>query len=261
MKLISLNIQSGAAGKPFFEYIKERAKTTDVFCFQEVFNSKKSAKVAYGEITDVYGKLTSLLKGFKSAYLPVSLKVGEYYKTGFNVELGMAVFYKKNLKAEMHFGKHIVGSLQGKVDFRNGKEANAIQCVKIVSPKGGFWLANFHGMSRPGGKLDTTKRIKQSKTIVSVLEKLKGPKILCGDFNLMPETKSVRIIEREGLKNLIKIYKIKNTRNSISWKRYKNRQCFADFTFVSPEIKVKNFKVPYVLVSDHLPMVLEFGIS
>jgi hypothetical protein len=30
--------------------------------------------------------------------------------------------------------------------------------------------------------------------------------------------------------------------------------------FVSPEIKVKSFKVPDVEISDHLPMILDFEI-
>ena len=120
---------------------------------------------------------------------------------------------------------------------------------------------NFHGQSRPGDKLDTPKRIKQSKILSGILKKISGPKILCGDCNLMPKTQSIKIIERTGMVNLISKYKIKNTRNSVSWERYNNRQHFADFTFVTPDIKVKNFKVPYTLASDHLPMVMGFKIE
>jgi exonuclease III len=76
MKLISLNIEGGAQGKTFFKYIKARAKTADLFCFQEVFASKKSIIVESGERTNVYGELKLVLKDFNSLYFPVSTKVG-----------------------------------------------------------------------------------------------------------------------------------------------------------------------------------------
>jgi endonuclease/exonuclease/phosphatase family metal-dependent hydrolase len=132
--------------------------------------------------------------------------------------------------------------------------------VKIKKGQKSFWVVNFHGVSRPGEKFDTPRRLLQSKKIISALKKLKGPKILCGDFNLLPNTKSIELVEQAGMKNLIKTYKIKNTRNSISWQKYNNKQYYADFTFVSPEIKVKKFKVPYNLPSDHLPMILDFEV-
>jgi endonuclease/exonuclease/phosphatase family metal-dependent hydrolase len=76
----------------------------------------------------------------------------------------------------------------------------------------------------------------------------------------MPETESIKMLDNLGT-NLIKEFKINNTRNEISWKKYHNRQSFADYIFVSPDIRVNKFEVPYNLVSDHLPLVLEFGLS
>ena len=90
-------------------------------------------------------------------------------------------------------------------------------------------------------------------------ERDKSAKILCGDFNLMPETESIKMLG-EAMRDLIKDYKITNTRNEISWKTYNNKQYFADFTFVSKDINVLNFEVPYNEVSDHLPMILEFEL-
>jgi len=41
---------------------------------------------------------------------------------------------------------------------------------------------------------------------------------------------------------------------------YKKPVRFADYVLVSQEIKVKDFHVPDVEVSDHLPMVLDFEL-
>ncbi len=43
------------------------------------------------------------------------------------------------------------------------------------------------------------------------------PTILCGDFNLMPDTKSIEILET-GMQNLVKNYNVTSTRSSF----YKN---------------------------------------
>ncbi len=259
MNLLSLNIQSGATGQKFTSYIKQKTKTVDVFCFQEVFDSKKSALVWRGGRTDIYKKLKKLLKGYNNIFFPVSTELGKTVKVKYKITLGLAIFYKNTATVNRHFGRYLSGALHDQVDFKKGKETNAVQVANISFLEGDCWVLNFHGASRPGDKLDTPKRIKQSKSLVRVFKKLKGPKILCGDFNLMPSTKSIKMIEDAGMKNLIKIYKIKNTRNSISWKRNNNRQSYADFTFVSKEVSVKDFKVPYTLVSDHLPMVTSFN--
>ena len=92
-----------------------------------------------------------------------------------------------------------------------------------------------------------------------------GLKIIGGDFNLNPDTKSVKIFEEVGYKNLIMDFGIKNTRNEISWKQFQNKpgfvkQYFADYVFVSKDVKVRKFEVPYNEISDHLPQILEFEV-
>ena len=66
------------------------------------------------------------------------------------------------------------------------------------------------------------------------------------------------MFEDNGYKNLIKEFKIPTTRNEISWAKYENKQLFADFVFVSPDVKITNFSVPNNEISDHLPLILEF---
>ena len=77
--------------------------------------------------------------------------------------------------------------------------------------------------------------------------------ILAGDFNLNPDTQSIKMIEEFSLKNLIKEFSITDTRTSF----YKKENRFADYIFVSPDICVKNFKVLPDEVSDHAPLYLE----
>jgi len=76
-----------------------------------------------------------------------------------------------------------------------------------------------------------------------------------GDFNLLPETESLRIIEN-GMENLVKDYNVQSTRTSL-YTRHEISGKFADYIFLSPSIKVKDFKVLPDEVSDHTALFLE----
>ena len=76
---------------------------------------------------------------------------------------------------------------------------------------------------------------------------------MCGDFNLLPDTESIKILESSGLRSLIKEYNITSTRTSFYTKPAK----YADYILVTPGIEVKDFKVLTDEVSDHSPLFLE----
>ena len=163
-----------------------------------------------------------------------------------------AIFVRKNLemissgKLNLYTNLPVTTGFASYIAFKSGGEnAN---------------ILNIHGKSLPGSKLDTPARIKQSKTIINFLKDKNGPKIIGGDFNLMPDTKSVAMFEKAGYRNLIKEFGIKNTRNKLSWKQYNNIQHFADYVFVSSDVKVNKFEVPYMEISDHLPQIMEFEV-
>jgi endonuclease/exonuclease/phosphatase family metal-dependent hydrolase len=118
---------------------------------------------------------------------------------------------------------------------------------------------NFHGLwtdKKEGrGKQDIEERLEQSENILKFTSKLSNPYILCGDFNLLPDTESIKKFERAGLKNLIREYNITSTRTSY----YTRPEKHADYAFVSDGIEVKDFKILPDKISDHAPMSLEFA--
>jgi endonuclease/exonuclease/phosphatase family metal-dependent hydrolase len=118
-------------------------------------------------------------------------------------------------------------------------------------------LCNLHGTARPGNKLDTAQRINQSRGLIDFFKDKNGMKIIGGDFNLLPETKSAQMFEENGYRNLIKEFRIRTTRNRLAWELYPDdKQYYSDYVFVSPEVKVKEFSVPENEISDHLALVL-----
>ncbi len=121
-----------------------------------------------------------------------------------------------------------------------------------------LYIINVHGDSRPINKQDSEERIYQSQTIIDFLKDKAGLKIVGGDFNLFPDTQSVKMFEECGYRNLIREYNIDTTRNELAW-IYPEKHLFADYAFVGPGVEVIDFQVPKNEISDHLPMILEIA--
>lgn len=262
MKILFFNIWAGSRGELLFDYIKEQAKDTDIFCFQEVLHSEVlDAKLTDGGRPRLFSELSKILSGFEGFFNPSSKGRSIRDVVDYEMYFGQATFVKKPLKILSKGSEYIFGSKDTAIVKAENNEPQIMQYAKIGSEKGEFWVINVHGLWYPGAKLDSESRIKQSEIILKFLETCKGPKILGGDLNLLPDTKSVLLLEAK-MNNLIKDFNIENTRNKISWDMYPSNdpQHFSDYVFTSSDIKVKKFEVPYNEVSDHLPMILEFEI-
>ncbi len=230
MKIVFLNVNGGSSLKELLKFISFHIDTTDIFCFQEALE------------TENFKKALSLLS---KSY--VKFTTGRHLVPNI-IDTALTTFIKKeyldsNNKKYLFTDNPSIGiGLQTKVSI-NKKTLNII---------------NFHGLPYPGDKLDTKERKLQSKSIIQEIKKYDAPIILGGDFNLYPNTESIKIIEDFGLVNLIKKFNIKNTRNELIWNMYPDsKQYFADYIFVSPSIEVESLNVPYVLASDHLPLILK----
>ncbi|TSD04467.1 MAG: hypothetical protein Greene071436_144 [Parcubacteria group bacterium Greene0714_36] len=259
MKVIFLNIWGGKMYEPLMAFLKEQAPTTDFFCLQEVFDSPEHREVSWGGRADILASLCSALPRHEG-YFSVSVRNfnGDEY-VHFPLAHGNAIFAKKEIPIQSHGDLLIAG--EGWPDTGDLRAfPHKLQYICFHEKGSAYTLANLHGIAYPGTKLDTPERIAQSQKIVDFLAGEPGEKILGGDFNLMPDSESIRMIERGGMRNLITEYGITTTRNPLSYGEYSEseRQYFADYTFVSPGVQVKSFSVPQVEVSDHLPLVLEF---
>jgi len=115
-----------------------------------------------------------------------------------------------------------------------------------------YAILNMHGLWNGQGKKDSSERLYQSQRIYDFMQKLNIPIILCGDFNLRPDTESMRILEK-NMNNLIKTYGVTSTRTSL----YEKEEKFADYILVSNDVTVKEFKVLSEEVSDHAALFLE----
>jgi len=242
MKVIFLNTWQGKIEDKFLEFIKENSFNTDIFCFQELNKN-------------VRNKIKNILTEHKLIYFSRIWKINNR-----KVLLGQGIFIRKD-------NLHILLSNKKNLYKKTNEEPHGfLQFAKVKNGAGHFIIGNIHGKAFPSNKFDTDTRIRQSKNIIKTLKSFGMPSIFGGDFNLDLNTKSVKMFEKAGYRNLIKDHEVKTTRNKLAWDTLKNKegffkQYFADYVFVSPEIKVKSFEVPNIEISDHLPLILDFEVD
>jgi endonuclease/exonuclease/phosphatase family metal-dependent hydrolase len=244
MKLLSLNTWGGQLNRDFDEFIKKQAGSIDIFCFQEVFDKAHDTRPGLGPVhPDLYKELQVLLPSYI-----------HYHAPSQDNDEGLAIFVKKALKVDKSGDIFVHRWFNAMVGDDGATMGRNIQYIEFRHDGATYTVVNFHGLWNGLGKIDTPERFEQSKNVKKFLDSAKGYKILCGDFNLMPNTESIAIIEK-GMRNLIKDYDIKTTRS----RHYKTTgEKFADYIIVSPGLKVIDFQVLKDPISDHLPMLLEF---
>src|SRR3989338_8075732 len=176
-----------------------------------------------------------------------AIKISAGYRTSLLSEISR-LLKNHNEYFKSSIDNYLSGSFQKHFtdfDLSSGSAIFVNKEIKII--KQGFFSVfgeknNFNPLDT-----DTMPRIAQY-----VILNLEGKKLI--DFNLHIKTESIKMLE-QSMRNLIKEYKIATTRN----KFYPGKEKFADYIFVSSDLKVSNFKVPKVIISDHLPMILEFS--
>lgn len=229
MKIIFLNVWNGIKSDELKEYITQQSKDTDVFCLQEV-----------------RGTAERLLKDILLYYTVIS---GDKYLAD-NEKFSQATYTRENInilsKETLLAGVSNIGlALYTQIQIKD----------KSVH------ICNVHGVCRPDDKQDDGRRLLQSRELIDRFSSLEGLKIIGGDFNLEYNTKSVRMFEENGYRNLIRDYKIPTTRNRYAWDRYpESKQYYSDYVFVNQSSKIKEFLVPDIEVSDHLPMILTIDL-
>lgn len=128
---------------------------------------------------------------------------------------------------------------------------------KVSFADSSLMVCNFHGIPKPGDKLDTPLRIEASRHLIEFADQHHYSAIV-GDFNLLPHTASVTQFEMSGYHNLIKEHRVTNTRNWYAWdKHHADIQYFADFAFTSGNLVARQFAVLPDEVSDHLALLLD----
>jgi len=256
MKILTLNIWGGRVGRDKVLDFFRAHQDVDIFCLQEVW----SAPYEHIDGQDAGGAPIDNKKSMTRGLSDISeILTGHtaHFQPLFEDNYGLLMMVSKECEI-VEEGSECVYMHEGYVSPDElGDHARLLQYVTLKREQELLTVLNFHGLWHPRpeawGKRDIPERIEQSKKIVSFLEQFNHPVVLSGDFNLRPDTESMKIIEDVGLRNLITEYGITSTRTSF----YEKPEKYADYTLVSEGVTVKDFKVLPDEVSDHAALYLE----
>lgn len=140
-------------------------------------------------------------------------------------------------------------------DFLENTDYNAgrsLQHATVEYQGKSLHILNHHGHHIGSHKNGDEETMRQCGLIADYTKRLEGPVVLCGDFNLIPDSSSLEQINAV-LVNHVKDKGIISTRTPLT---HKTEAC--DYIFTSPDIEVKNFQVLDDIVSDHKALTIEF---
>lgn len=240
INLITLNIWGGFLKDSLLTFF-EQNNHVDIFCLQEVYDNAQE-KISTCDMTlslDIFNEIAACLPDHDGYFCPV---VNTY---------GLAIFIRKTFNIIQH--ESILIHENNAYIGRGPTHQRLMQIMTFTNDNQILSVCNIHGLWNGKGKEDSEDRLKQSQHIKNYINQLNNPFILCGDFNLVPNTKSLQLI-KDNLNDHIKLNNITSTRTTYYEKDIK----YADYIFTSQCIKVLHFEVMKNIVSDHSPLLIEF---
>jgi len=243
MRLISLNIWRGKLLDPLLNFLNREAAGTDLFCFQEMVNPLGNL----AKEVDVFSAVAKALPAFQGFF-----EVTQDEKGG--LEMGLAAFIKKTDAIDKEGDFFVYKTRNAMVGDDGRTLGKNLQFIQFPKPGEELTVVNFHGIWTGDGRGDTKDRLELSKKFKGFLDMVGGTKIVCGDFNLTRDAKSLAIIDG-GMRNLVKEFGATSTRSHF----FPYSDKFCDYIIVDKIVKVNDFRVLQEEVSDHLPLLLDFS--
>lgn len=235
LRIFSLNTEYGKYSDTLVPYIESVREDFDVFCFQEVPHDARDTTVFEPEHdVRLFEKFEKILSDFTPYY-------SEFVKESF----GIATFVRKKYKQKYKWEFYIFRDSDTPfLDHDEWNTATKAHIIKVDNLR----VVNLHGAWQPWTKkLDTPERLLQSWLIREYTKGNESHTILIWDFNLMPTTRSIKILEDKYI-NLITKYGIKSTRTAV----FDKPRAYADYAFLGSDLEVSDFRVHLEPISsDH----------
>lgn len=265
MRIVSLNAWAGRLHEPVMRYLAWI--DADVLCLQEVSRTPdaKSDWLIYREPglelpqrTNFFDEVQAALPGHDGVFCPTASGPLFDGDTPVVSQFGIATFVRKSLPVVAQAVDFVHGqfSPDGWGDHPRARNAH---CLRLLDPATGavITIAQMHGLRETGGKADTPARHAQAEALVRLIERIwpgNEPLVVCGDFNVLPDSSTFQILGRLGLVDLVTTRGHTDTRTS----HYAKPGRFADYLLVTPDIEVLAFDaVAQPEVSDHRALLLD----
>lgn len=254
MRLITLNCWGGRELSALEDFFVRYRRAADAFLLQEIIDAPQSDVDArhpgMGLRGDTFRRVARALPDFH----------GDFARWEEPDRMSTAVFVRRTVPILATAAPIVYAPSTVVHDGHMVFSPRKLQVLTLEIDGRELHVANLHGGWNAGPKTDTPERLEQSRRIIGFLASLKGHKVLAGDFNLLPETESVRMLVEAGYRDLITEYGIASTRTPL-YRHYDDpdEPNLADFIMPTAGLAVRRFEVLPDVVSDHSPLYAEFS--
>jgi endonuclease/exonuclease/phosphatase family metal-dependent hydrolase len=258
MKIISINTHRGEKLEELLKFAEE--EMPDIICMQEVYaldDIELNPQIGPGGRCFNFHNIFSNNKLFPYSFFAPTFRFnGSERDLAYDGYFGNATYSSKPFNSAQSYFFDILFEYEHQISRKDpSQQPRNMQLIMYEFLNKKLQVINTHGIWQlKERKDDTSRTIKMIDTLLShIIPDI--PTIIVGDFNLLPETESIKNLENAGYQNLIKTFNIKSNRNSKGYPE------IIDYIFVSKDIIIQNFNVPNIEVSDHLPLILDFEIG
>jgi len=267
VKILSLNAWGGRVFEPLLPFLA--ATDADVLCLQEVVRTPgagirwltyRGDGAELPQRANLYDEIWSTFSGHDSGFFPSargSLHDGD---VAYPSEFGLATYARRSLPVIGQALDFVHGAFSPDGWGAHPRPRNA-HGIRLFDDAAGqpISVVHLHGLRDPAGKGDTPDRRNQAHALVRLIRRVWNPGerlVVCGDFNLLPDSETFAILGALGLAELVTARGFTDTRTSF----YGKENRFADYLLVTPNVEVRRFEVvASPEVSDHRPLLLEIG--
>lgn len=264
MRIMSLNGWGGTLHDKLLPYLAESAP--EVLCLQEVVHSPETTKdwLTYRDGDHVLPQRANLFRDVCAA-LPDHTGIFCPAARGVLWDASQSVPSQWGLATFVHLSLPVIGQVQGFVhksyapdgygDHPRSRSAHGVR-VFDHSANRPISITHMHGLRDLAGKMDTPARAAQARRLLDLSQDVSEPddiKVICGDFNVEPDSETLRLLHAAGFADLVASHGVSGTRTS----HYKKSGRFADYMLIDPAESMRGFEVvTQPEVSDHCPLIL-----
>jgi endonuclease/exonuclease/phosphatase family metal-dependent hydrolase len=263
VRIVSLNAWGGALFDALAEWLL--ATDADVFCIQEVTRTPAldgwtrfdDGERALPQRANLFDDLRKLLPAHQGSFL--TSDAGSVLDTAGRIhrqDFGLATFVHERVAVTAQESRFVHGSYIEHLEWAIADRPRIAHALRTVDRSAGrtIAIAQMHGLRDPAGKQDTPERLAQANRLAELVSRTRAPDdlcVVCGDFNVLPESETFAILGKIGLVDLVGR---RDTRTS----HYRKPVRHAGYLLVSEPEAVQAFDVPaQPEVSDHRPLVLD----
>lgn len=267
MRILSLNIWGGMLHQPLLAYLAQ--VDADILCLQEVVRAPsarnpwltyRDGSVVLQQRARLYEEIAAVLPRHDGSFYPTARGELQDGDATCWQEFGLATFVRKGIPIIGQVLDFIHGQYSHH-DFGEHPRSRNAHGIRVFDEQAGgaVTIVQLHGLRDPAGKGDSPERRAQAQALVGLIDRIHMPGdrlLVCGDFNLTPDSETFRMLGERGLADLVTGRGFTDTRTSL----YTKESRYADYMLVTPDVLVLDFDVvTEPEISDHRPLLVEIG--